>query len=131
MAFDQAIADSLSLTGRSVTLVNQSAQTDNSGNPKRDSYNNIKWDSKTTTDTTAELVYRGSKQFSHRADGIDKDIDVIAWLSSDDSSNVTTGEDDDATRATRIKANGERYVVRDVFDDADGQLRCHGMKEDQ
>lgn len=128
--FDRVAKRSLRRMGRSVTLVNQSAKTDANGDPKRDSYNDVKWQSKDTTDTTAEVVYRGQQSFDRRADGIHEDIDALAWVSADDSADVTDGDDDEATRATRIKVDNERYIVRQTFDEDNGLIRCHCRMED-
>jgi hypothetical protein len=118
----------LSRLGRSLTLRNQSAKTDNNGDPVRDDHGNIEWDSITTTDVTGEIVFRGTPEFERRADGVDSNIDVVAFF--DDSETVTDGSDDEATRATRIDDNGVRYVVRETFDEDNGLIRAHGERED-
>lgn len=128
--FKRAVQRANDRLGRSITLVNQSAQTDASGDPQRDEYNDIQWASESTTDTTGELVYRGTPGFDRRADGIDQNIDVIAWVSDADSADITSGEDDEATRATRIEVDGERYVVRDTIDEDNGMIRAHGSEEE-
>lgn len=116
--------------GRDVTLVNQSAQTDSNGDPQRDSYNDIKWDSKTETATTAEVMFQGEESFERRADGVDEDIDIIVLVADDDAADVTDGEDDEATRATRIKIDGDRYTIRETIDQANGVVQCHCHREE-
>lgn len=117
----------LKRAGRTITLINRTAQTTN-GSPDRDDHGNIKWDSESKTDTSGSLVYRGSPKFQRRADGIDIEVDVIAYVPDDQP--VYDGEDDEERRSTRIEVNGERYVVRQTFDENNGVIRCHGVKED-
>lgn len=127
-AFERAAKRSLSRLGREITLVNQSAKTDANGDPVRDNHGNIEWASENTTTADAELVYRGTPSFERRADGVDAEIDVVAWV--DDAETVTDGDGDEETRATRIEDNGVRYVVRDTFPENNGLTRAHGEKED-
>lgn len=125
--FNRAAKRSLNRLGRDVTLVNQSAQVDGSGDPERDDYGDIEWDTEQTSSITAELVSRGTPQFDRRADGIDDTTDIVAWV--DDSETITDGSESGATRATRLEVTGERYVVRETFDEDNGLIRAHGEKE--
>lgn len=118
-AFTRAARRSLRRLGTDVTLVNGT-------NFRRDDRNDPEWDDDQTA-TVAELVYRGSPSFASRADGVSKSIDVLAWV--DESDPVTDGADDDQTRATRIDLQNETYVVRDTFDEHNGLVRCHCVKE--
>ena len=107
--------------GRSVTLINGT-------NPTRDpDHGDIRWE-KDRTEAVAEIAYRGEPSFSKRADGVATSLEAIVWVDSSES--VTAGSDDDTSRATRIDVGGSTLVVRDVFDEDNGLLRCHCEVED-
>jgi len=114
-----------------VTVVNQRAQQDATGDRTRDSHGNIVWQAPDTTAVAAEIVYRGSPQFSARADSVDADIDAMVFVPADasDGQHVSDGGAEDV-RATRIEDDGDRYVVRDTFHEDNGRIRCHCRKED-
>jgi hypothetical protein len=114
--------------GQTVTVSNQSADTDGNGDTVRDDHGNIVWATATTTDVSAEIVQRGEPAFARRADGVDTDVDALIFVKN--SVTIRDGESDEALRATRIDASGESYVVRDVHDENNGLVRAHAAKED-
>lgn len=125
---EQAAKVALSHGGQSVTLVNQEAQTDGSGNIVRDSYNDPEWKDPTQTGTKASLVQRGTPDFAKRADGVSEEIDVIVRLDPNDP--VTDGSDDEGTKATRIELDSATYVIRSSYIASDELRECHCKRED-
>lgn len=132
---------SLQRLGRTLTLINQVAETED-GDPKRDDHGNIIWADPTELEIVGELVYRGTPRFARRADGLDIEVDVVGWVEDPGEygeriygngtygSNATAGEQREDRRATRVAdGGGERYVVRDTFVQDDGLIRFHGEKE--
>lgn len=111
-----------------VTLENQVAQTDGSGDPLLDEHGNIKWADKTTTDVPGEISTRGTPNYTRRADGIDTEVDAIVWI-SDPNVTFTSGEDSRTQKATRVVVNGRRYKVLEVYDERNGRLRGHVQVE--
>jgi hypothetical protein len=140
-AFTRAVQRGDKRLFEDVTVVNQRAQQDATGDPTRDSHGNIVWRAPDTTAVAAEIVYRGSPQFSARADSVDTDIDAMVFVPADAAYGsgvygrgvygryVSDGGAEDI-RATRIEDDGDRYVVRDTFHEDNGRIRCHCRKED-
>lgn len=140
-AFERAVKRGDSRLFGDVTVQNQAAQSDTNGDPVRDDHGNIVWDDAVETDVPGELVYRGDVAFSSRADGVSDDIEAVAWIEDADEYGqeygrfysgriATDGSNAEEQRASRIKADGALYVVRDTFVERNGRLRCHCEKED-
>lgn len=113
-----------------VTLKNQQAVVDGSGDPTLDEHGNIVWDEPVTSQVAGEIVYRGDPQFSRRADGIDRNVTAMIWVSDPDVI-FTDANNDRSRRATRVVEDDVTYVIREVFDEKNGRRRGHAVEDEE
>lgn len=92
----------------------------------------------TTLETVAEIVTRGSSTFERRVDGIDGDVQAVAWVKANEVSGygedygdgyggfpLSTGAEAEDLGPTQVESATHSWTVYDWFDEHNGKYRLH------
>lgn len=89
------------------------------------------------TETVAEVVYRGTPQFSRRYEGVSQEIDAVAWIKDDVAIDIGTEAEPNSTReASRLRIlseidGGQLLTVYRRVDERNGKVRLHCVNRDE
>lgn len=122
--------DLLDMSGENVVLTTQDVVGyDDYGDPEYE---------ETTLDTVAEIVTRGSTTFERRVDGIDGDVQAVAWIKANEVSGygeaygdaygsfpLSTGVESEDLGPTHLESETHSFTVYELFDEHNGKYRLH------
>lgn len=89
------------------------------------------------TDTVAEVIYRGTPQFSRRYEGVSQEITAVAWIKDDVEIDIGTVAEPNPTReASRLrvlteKDGGQLLTVYRRVDERNGKIRLHCVNRNE
>lgn len=89
------------------------------------------------TETVAEIIYRGTPQFSRRYEGVSQEIDAVAWIKDDVEIEIGTVAEPNTTRdASRLRVltetdGGQLLTVYRRVDERNGKIRLHCVNRNE